>query len=176
MPFAAPGQSIVTVGGRRQVVGSPASAAKTYAEFQAHITTLAVDGVGVWTGLMATGTASRARKTTAAALSGNMEGSTWGPSAPGVGRSNAVLCRALQHAFPDQPTFQDQITNGLDIFYRTQEVTASALPSVNRNGYTSTASAVATLTAIIVEYIAWIGGMPMRGDPVAGTAPTPYTW
>lgn len=149
---------------------------RSYEELQAHIDTLAVDGVGAWAGLMVSGSTSRARKTTASALSGNMQGSTWGPSAPGVGRTNAVLCRALQHAFYDEPTFLEQISSGREIFYRTQEVVASSLPSVSRNGYTSTSSASPISTARITEYIAWIGGQPMRGDPVAGTAPTPYTW
>lgn len=174
VPFASPGQTILTVGGRRVVVGG--SAAKTYAAFQAHIATLATGGAKAW-GALTSGYVDGAYTTTAAAEAGTMRGSPW--SNRSVQSNSWAPCRVIQHGLFSNADFLAQIAAGRDIFFRmavagdVNEVFAYA-----RNGYTSLGLSGAGPYPVLScpEIIYWDGTQAQRMQPSLGLGPTPYTW
>lgn len=175
MPFAAPGQTIITMGGRRVVVGSPAAAVPTYAEFQAHIATLAVNGSVAGSYVyndLPEGTARRF-VVTGLASSGAMFGSSWIAAFGG-----GALSRVIQHGLPNEATFTDQVSNGREVYVSlTANADYPAFSAVNRNGYTSVPRGAALDEACsCVSLIYWTPGGVFQMNPSTGTGPTPYTW
>lgn len=165
---------------RRGVIAGPkGGGGKTYAQFEAQIATLATSGEIGWDQVFTGGTTpAKAYRTTAAAQTGSMAGSTWGPSASaGYARTSATqTCRAIQHALSSEAVFLDQIANGWEIFYRTTASSTQPAPAVTRNGFTSTTSATSSACAQITELIRWDGTQAWISNPSTGSAETLYTW
>lgn len=164
LPFY-PTSMLLSIGGGR-----------TYEEFVAHVTLLASAGSRGWDqSLNGTGK----RLTTASAPTGTMIGSSWGPSSPnGVWDSSAVA-RAIQHAMADEAIFGEAVANSAVIYFDTtaRSTVAADLPSVNRNGFTSSASnrsAQRQITDLLRFDFAT--GRVFRSNPSLGTAEAEYTW
>lgn len=173
MPFAQPGQRIVWQGGRRVVVGSVSSGGgggKTYAEFQAHIAVLAPTTRN-WS---ANSTGWGRRRTTAAAATGSMVGSSWLGSFSGA--TICTPCRVVQHGLPSEAEFNAQISAGREIYIEVVAGDDVGYPSLNRNGYTSVSGLDDGSPDKCVMLIYWDGAQAQQMNPSTGTGPTPYTW
>lgn len=172
--FAFPGQAFVTAGGRRVIAGGGGSLAKTYADFQVHIATLATGGVKPWSN--PTTLSAGAFRTTAAAPASDMFGSSWLQWVS----SFCPASRMIQHGLPSQVAFDDQVSGGRDIYYRLDaNGVQTVFNSVGRNGYTSLAAAGGGEAAFIMtDLIRWDDALKkaFRSNPSAGGAETEYTW
>lgn len=148
--------------------------AKTYAEFQAHIATLAVNGSRAWAGI--TNQTAGAFVTTATTEGGLMYGSSWNTF---FYRPNASTCRVLRHGFPSQAAFEAQVSAGRDIFFRISNSTPDQplFSPLSRNGYTSLLSNDGTYpAATCTELIRWDGERAWKSAPSIGSGETEYTW
>lgn len=177
MPYAFPGQAIVGRDGRRVVVGGDAVVVRTYADFQAHIATLGATS-RVWA---ANANATGAYTTNAAAPTGTLTGSSWGPSsAVGFIASTASsLDRIVQHGMPSQAAFDEQVTNSGLIYLDISAAlsAAGAFPAVTRNGFTSSAAGTNTRRELLVlRYWNFTLGQAEEMQPSLGVGPTVYTW
>ena len=146
---------------------------RTYAEFQAKIAALATSGAASWSGV---NIAAGAWTTTAAAVVGIMYDTPWNSS---YEAASSRLARIVQHALPSQAVFDDQVTNGYQMFVRIQDATDKIdFVSVNRNGYTSLSfndgSPYPARTC--TELIRWDGAQAWTSNPSIGGSETPYTW
>lgn len=152
-------------------VGASGPVGPAYADFQAHIATLATNGNRAWSGTPAAGV----WRTTAAAPTGIMAGSSWANYFLIGGVS---MCRAVQHGLPSEAEFNAQVAAGREIFFRSVAgVNQSIAASVDRNGYTSQSyTGASTTTASCTELIYWTPSGVFSMNPSAGTGPTPYTW
>lgn len=162
--------------GRRLPVSVGAGpVAKTYAEFQAHIATLATDGIGSWSDNMGfLPYTAKAYRITAAAVAGGLYGSSWDTA---FALSAGTFCRVIQHGLPSQGVFNAQIASGFEIFVRTTPVSDQILPAITRNGFTSLDSGTPDgRSTRCDEIIYWDGTQAQRMRPVLGLGPTPYTW
>lgn len=146
---------------------APIVAVKTYAEFQAHIATLATSGAKTWAS--ASTTQEGAWRTTCATPGGAMNGSPWTQPF----RRTSWTSRVVQHCFPSEAVFNAQWGAGMEVFLNVVDVVNQACVAVNRNGYTSGASSG---TADICDLFLYYDGEPLQINPFAGTGPTPYTW
>lgn len=173
MPFAAPGQTILTIGGRRQVV--EAGAAKTYADFLAHITARAAQGQRLWDEA-GSGFPAGAYWADAGAVSASaMTGSSW--SSRFYGTPTIGAARIVQHALPDEAAFNAQVSNGWRVFFRVAApASGPAYVGITRNGYTSASSAATSSPRTITELIRWDGTQAWVSDPSVGGTESPYTW
>jgi hypothetical protein len=157
--------------------GAAPPAAKTYADFQAHIATLATDGAGSWSADMALLTdANHAYRITAAAAVGSMYGTPWNSA---FALNAGTLCRVIQHGLPSAAVFNEQTADGREIFVRTVPVSNRVLPDfVSRNGYTTrnTDGVTETRATQCTELIYWDGTQAQRMQPSLGLGPTPYDW
>ena len=145
----------------------------TYAQFQAHIATLADKGAIAWGNWTDNGVGGY--RTTAAAATGAMAGSSWNSSYEYV--ANSVVARIVQHGLPSQAVFDAQVAAGREIFLRVATTTPdAAVTGLARNGYTSTSNGAAVLRGLCTELIYWDGTQAQRMVPSSGTGPTPYTW
>lgn len=108
-----------------------------------------------------------------------MEGSTWGPSSAEGVRTTSTLARGVQHALPSQAAFDALQGGQIYVEFPTATFSVAALPSVNRNGFASSANASTGLTVTkIIDLIRWDFTLnkAFRSNPSAGTAETEYTW
>lgn len=159
--------------------GVSSAPARTYAEFQTQMAALATNGVRSWS---ATLTPVGKYYTTAAAYTGSMVGSTWGPSAAEGANEGATLARMIQHGFADSTIATDQVTNTARVYFElaaSPATNSSAFPAVSRNGFTSTASgSTGVPVRQMVDLIRWDFTLnkAYRSNPFAGTAETEYTW
>lgn len=154
------------------LIGGPS--ALTYADFQAHIGTLALNGATAWGSPPASNNARY--RTTAAAATGSMQGSTWQQSAR---TATSDVCRMVQHALPSQAVFEAQIAAARQIYFRVQDFGNGVnFGSYSRNGYTS--GGVNTgedeAATYFTDIIYWDGTQAWRVNPTTGTGPIPYTW
>lgn len=160
---------------RRVALKPKAAAGKTYAEFVAHITALAVDGARDWAS-QASWAADLAHITTAGAAAGDMYGTSFNASFRGVGTPSAIS-RVVQHGLPSEADFTQQTTNGWIVFVRTTTGSApSGFASLSRNGYASLSSSSTTGPRACIELIRWNGFQAMKSNPSIGGAETEYTW
>lgn len=148
--------------------------AKTYADFQAHIATLATGGVQAWTGTGMPNTSGTFRST-AAAAGGTMLGSPW----MGEYRRNNTdtnCARVIQHAMPSEAAFNALVAGGFEFCFTQVGVAAANLIALNRNGYLSGALAGPVSSAQMTSLIYWDGTKAQKMNPFAGTGPTGYNW
>jgi hypothetical protein len=152
----------------RRPRGAPA---KTYADFVAHITELATSGTRPW----GASTANWGSwKTTAAAATGTMYGSSWNSIVSGF--LSSAPARIIQHGLPSQTVFNNQVANARDIYFKMSGGNAGNFPAVNRNGYQSLSAADDGAPDKCDEIIYWDGTQAWRMQPNLGLGPTPYTW
>lgn len=152
------------------------ASAKTEAEFNAHIATLATSGAVAWTtnAVLAAGH----YRTTAAAVGGLMYASSWNDS---FAQDAASPCRIIQHACQDQDVFDTQVANGQQVFFRILVDTPKIVfTSVNRNGYASLSFNDGSdyVALYVQQMIRWdrAASKAYTSDPGAGSVETEYTW
>jgi hypothetical protein len=146
------------------------SSGPTYAQFQAHIATLATDGAIAWTN--SGGYALGSYRTTATpAPVGDMYGTSWLSE---FNRSLSRVSRTVQHGLPSQAVLNAQVSASREIFIKYEAGAFVASPPLNRNGYLSQDSPSAG--TLVTDLIYWDGAQAQRMNPSAGTGPTPYTW
>jgi len=158
------------------------AAARTYAEFQAHIATLATNGSKVWEpnssvwGAPALGAfVTTAGPAVANPGTQNMFASPWLSFVSDQTNSTRHMIR---HALPSESEFNAQVAAGRQIFFRTAATTSGPLtPAVTRNGYTSLTDGGAGNTRMTCpQLIYWDGSQAQLMQPSLGLGPTPYTW
>lgn len=160
------------------VVGPIVAAAKTYAEFQAHIATLTATTRAV----NSTSNMVGQFRVTLGSPSGGLIGSSWGPGSPGgfAQGASSALGRIIQHAMPSEAVFNALVASTSEVCMTiiTVSTPAGALNAVTRNGYPSTSYAGGAGTANAVSELLLFDPTdgPVRMVPNAGTGPTPYTW
>lgn len=154
---------------------------KSYGEFQAHITGLAVNGSLPWSGAVNNNVG--AFKITTGAVPGYapLFGSSWGPLSPdyGISGSYSYWPRAIQHAMPSEAVFNAIIAIGGEIFIRVQDggIINVTFPSATRNGFTSSTGSGGTYSRFITEMLIFDPASgPLRMQPKLGIGPNPYTW
>lgn len=151
----------------------PMGAAKTEADFNAHIAALAVNGVRGWS----SGLGAGAFRVTAGAATGLMYGSSWLDSFYVA----SAAARVVQHALPSAAVFAALTANAQQIFLRCA-AGGSVLVwnSTNRNGYASIAEddGIADPSLYCTEYLRWDRalGRAFRGRPNAAAAEVDYDW
>ena len=173
MPYAFPGQAIITSGGRRVVAGGGAALAKTYADFQAHIATLATNGIAAWGGTQAAAGKFRTIASPSGALT--LNGSSW----TSCFFSGGNAARIVQHGLPSEAEYNRQTTNSLEIYINNVSAGSRVdFPGRARNGYTSTSynDGTSYQSLEMTELIYWDGTQAQRMQPSLGLGPTPYTW
>lgn len=146
---------------------------KTYDDFVAHITALAAGGIRGWATNSAT--SADAYRTTAAAASGTMYGTSW----VSYLFFQFAPCRLIQHGLPSATVFNDQVANGRQVFFRIVDATPQyVFSSLARNGYTSQFldAGEPSPTVTCTEIIYWDGTQAWRMNPSSGTGPTSYDW
>lgn len=169
MPFALPGQSILTVGGRRVVVGPPPATGPTYADFVAYVNANTAGGALTW-GSAVIASQTGAYRTTCAAAAGAMSGSPWGDFFSGQ------PSRAVQHGLPSQAEFNAQVAQGAIIRFTTTARGSNEVLALNRNGYTSFADPSINCSSMdVLEYWDFATSKAMRMNPSLTTGPVEFT-
>lgn len=166
---------------RRGVIAGPkgGGTTKTYAEFQAYVDSEATSGDRSWTTSLPSGD----WRWTAAAATGTLSGSPWGPSSAEGFLSGLAsrVARIVQHSLPSEAIFNEQVSSARVGFIRSVSSGSLpvSLPAVNRNGFTSSAASdaggLATMLITRLDYFDPVLG-PMTMNPSTGTGPTPLTW
>lgn len=171
VPFAAPGQTILTVGGRRVVVGG-AGADRTYADWVTEANRLATEGTNSWT--IASNFAAGTYQTTAGADSGTMKGSPWSGRVYGP----SSVSRIIQHSLQSQAEWDIQRSLGQVIVYRQIVATAAAKVAYTRNGFTSDSDASTLNSRQCDLVIRWDDALKkaFQSNPAIGGAETEYVW
>lgn len=158
---------------RRGVIAGPrGGGAKTYAQFQAQIATLATGGALAWSALAQTAGSYRV---TAAAATGTMFASSWNDAY----FFQSTAARVIQHALTSEAVFNDQVSNGWEIFVVvTNTTTGINFVGSNRNGYMSSSFNDGNPYArrTVTDLIRWDGSQAWRSNPSIGGAETLYTW
>lgn len=146
---------------------------KTRAQFNAYIAAVATN-IG-WTSnsIVAAG----AYWVTGSDAAGAMIGSSWG-SVFRIGAGNTNPSRLVQHACPDLGAFVDIAGNGYSVLFRVIAATApSGYQSLNRNSFSSTASANTTLAAACDWFLYYDNILgPMEIKPNISSGPAPFDW
>lgn len=149
------------------------SAAKTYADFQAHIATLATNGVA------GTKVATGSYRKTVVASAGDMYGSPWvsnflipDAAAPGL---EADVLRVLLHGFPSAAAYGVSVTGGFECFFNVLPNGNGDFSSLVRNGYTSLPDGGPLNRGRCSNLIYWDGTQAQQMNPFSGSGPTPYT-
>lgn len=142
---------------------------RTYDEFVAHITALAMSGTLGWP----TESQSAGKwRTTAGPGTGSMAGSSW---LAAFRRLTAATARIVQHGLPSQSVFDQVSAAGSAVFLSIENVASQPTTGVNRNGFASSGAPAATAN-ICTELIGWWDGRAWKMNPNAGTGPEPYDW
>lgn len=149
---------------------------KTYAEFVAHVTARAVNGVLNWNAL--TNIDAGNYTTTAADVGSSfMTGSSWNAKFSGGGAQTRGAARVVQHGLPTQAAFNDQVSSGRVLFLAISSATPAFPAALNRNGYLSLADDVNNIAnRVCTEIIRWDGFKAWTSNPSIGGAETEYTW
>jgi len=162
------------------IIGRAGGAMKTYAEFQAYIAALAVNGALDWYDSFPAGNGSyrsTAKNTNPAWTS--MTGTSWGPaSANGFSRAVTSVSGAATHGVTSQAIIDAQVAAGREMFFKVTAFGTSAnVISLTRNGFTSTAG-IATNPRVRLDEIRYFDPAlgPVLVDPFNGTGPAPFTW
>ncbi len=144
----------------------------SYADFQAHIATLSVNGSVAWSS-NPPGSPGNRKRTTAAAATGSMFGSSWLSTFD----TFSTLARAIQHGLPSEAAFDAQVANGREIYFQLGDGGFGPYAGLDRNGYESASGGGGLDEALAVtDLIYWDGSAAQRMNPSAGTGPTPYVF
>jgi len=173
------GTSISRLTGRpRLPVFGGGSGGLTYPQFVASVTAKAPTS-GTWNA-GANQTTGDYRVTCAAPDPGRlMYGSPW--NSVYFAQSGASdLCRIIQHCFPDQTTFDENVASGRQVFFRVNRggATQTAFTALNRNGYLSQNYDDGSPYQIgQITLFAWWNsalGKAQQANPSIGGAPVDY--
>lgn len=146
----------------------------TYAQFQAHIATLATEGVAVSN---ANQPAGAYRVVPLNNGQGAMFGSSWASVFPRDGAGSAAANRVIQHGLPSEVVYLAQTAASRELFFRRVDSGTSSFVSLDRNGYVSSADAGGPFSASqCTDLIYWDGTGAQRMNPSTGTGPTPYSF
>lgn len=152
------------------------STGKTYAEFEARMNAIAVDGGVAWDATTPW-PSSGMFTTTAATATGGMLGSSWSARFRGGGGAEGAPARVVQHALLSESVFNDQVSFGRVIFLQINSPSAGpSFVGVNRNGYTSNSSGSTTQPRQCIKIIRWDGSRAWESNPSIGGPETEYTW
>lgn len=165
----ADGSASATSNGVGPIAALPA---KTYADFVAHIATLAPSSRTWETNASISGLFRTTANTNSLAAAG-MNGSSWNS----VYDNGSAPARIAQHAFKDQPTWEAQRTAGLEMVMQTTAAGVADVVSVLRNGYSS-GSATGATGRTCTRLIRWDQTLSkaFESNPSIGGAETEYTW
>ncbi len=144
---------------------------KTYAAFQAYILSIR-DTATAWNDQIPASAFVRNILTTAGSITPgvHMDGTSW----QSIIEGHAYVCRVVQHGLPDETVFNDQITNGRQIFVRISAGSVSGpFSSLNRNGYTSGSDPGPAYCVTCPLILYWYEDAAWQIDPSSGSAPTP---
>lgn len=162
------------------IIGRAGGAMKTYAEFQVYIAAQA-PGTQPFSGSVGSITGAF-RVTTSPTMPGYapMVGSPWGPlSADGVSGSYSYWPRVIQHAMPDEATWNAVRAVGGEVLIRVEDggIASPTYVAYARNGFTSDPGGGGTYRRFITEMLTFIPGQgPVRMQPQLGLGPAPITW
>lgn len=148
---------------------APEPPVATYADFVTAMEALSTSGAAAWGNEVASAGSYR---TTAAAETGNLFGSSWNNA---FRRASSSVCRAIQHGLPSYSVFQDQVAGSRLIFFRLVAGPNTALPAVLRNNFESSdVSAVDTWQMDLL--IRWDDTLKkaFQSNPSIGGAETEY--
>lgn len=153
-----------------------APSGRTYAEFQAHIATLATGGVVSWTATTGSAYPTGVYRTTSASPTGlSMRGSPWSSIAGG---NLSAVGRLVQHSMGSQASFDAIVAVGGEVLIQTTVTGDSNIfTSLNRNGYNSQDSSFDQTEVRIVRCLYFepsIGAF--ETNPSTGTGPTAYVF
>ena len=165
---------------RRGVIAGPrgGGAAKTYAEFVAHVTSLATGGSIDWyDAVPAVGSYIATGKNTNPGFI-SLTGTSWGPlSANGFARSISSISGIFIHGFPDRTAYDAQETGGLVVFGTFTSVGTSAnVLGATRNGLTSSGGTGTNPRFFCTNILYWNGTVAKQMNPSTGSGPSDYTW
>lgn len=147
---------------------------KTEAQWVTQAAVLTANSIG-FANFLGTGTC----RLVASTPTGDMAGTTWN-SAMGCDSTSSRFGRAIQHAFPTQTQFDDNVTNGrtIVIIVAGTGVQTATFASSSRNGYTSLTDAT-DQTGYKITNIKWwdaaLGKVQQCNPSIAG-ATTDYVW
>lgn len=162
---------------RRAVIATKGAGGPTYDEFVTHITGLATGGSIAWGGQAG---AAGSYRTTAAAATGSMYGTSWSGSFYLVDVGGTTTCRLIQHGLPSLSEFEAQVAAGRQMFFGLSITSDGPLVATDRNGYLSLGSAGSFSRGVCTQLLFWsgsdTGGSAFSMNPSTGTGPTPYTW
>lgn len=109
---------------------------------------------------------------------GNMIGSSWLSVFTQGGSS--YLGRVMQHGLPSEAMLNALVASGVQVLMNIVNVASStgALPSVNRNGYASTAYAGGSVVVNACDELLYFDPAegPMKMNPRLGLGPDPFDW
>lgn len=171
------GSGINRLTGRPKLpVFSAGAVGRTYAEWVTQAAVLA-PAVATWND---PNTAAGTQRSTAATPTTTMTGTTWNVAA-GVDRNNRGFSRMVQHGFPTQAPFDENVASGRVIVCTIANVAfVASTPALNRNGYLSLGSVgdqgagYAEMTSLYF-WDASVGKV-MTGNPKTGGPFTEYIW
>jgi len=174
MPFALPGQTILTRKGRRVVVGG--ETAKTYADWQVHIATRATGGE--LPQLSTSEGKDGVYRSTLGAGTGGLFGSSW--MSFFYASSSSVVRRIVQHGMPSLAVFDAQVSEGREVIFRLTPIANQQIyTALGRNGFTSTGGDLGEpLPASVCDMVGWwdeATKTALMMNPQAGAGPVPYT-
>ena len=153
------------------IIGRAGGAARTYAEFQAHVAALATDGV-LSDGIISNNSPNRKNSYSfpSAPQSSIGQGSSWNSF---FGFSYIAI--VLAHGLPSEAEYLAQIANNRTLFIETTGGLGVGVTGTTRNGFTTSSSGSAT-RARVDQIIYWDGTQAQRMTPFNGGGPTPYSW
>jgi len=156
---------ILTVGSNRALLRTSAAVAiATYAEYQAAIAAL-TGSTSAWaTSLPGSSGTSR---TTAAADTGSMSGSSWLSAL-----QSATTAKVVQHGLPSSAEYASQISAGREIIMREAAITSAPTPALDRNGYLSNTGTNSTRSLQFLGF--WTPAGSMKMNPYLGLGPVPW--
>lgn len=156
---------ILTVGSNRALLRTSAAVAiATYAEYQAAIAALTAT-TAAW-GSGPGGTGDTTYRTTAAADTGSMSGSSW------ISVFIGTVAKVVQHGLPSQAEYNAQIAAGRELLLRQVAVTSAPTPALDRNGYLSTTGVSSPRSLQFLAF--WTPAGPMKMNPYLGLGPVPW--
>lgn len=160
---------------RSGVIAGSRSSAKTYADFESHITGLALQGSIAWGATVSGTNGSYITTADNASALGSMVGSSWLDS---FRFDQTTVARACQHGMATQPIWQAQRDAGLKILITTGSGSVENYVGKDRNGYNSMSQAGDFGAKRINQIIRWDVALSkaFQSEPRFGGAETEYTW
>lgn len=143
----------------------------TYAQYQAQIAALAVDGALPWA-TNSTKPTGKWRSTAGALGAANLWGSPW----MSYFAHDSSTARMVQHGVDTQAVFDAIMAGGFEVYFEIVDIGVQpSFTSQSRNGFTS-ANYTEYPARRCVDMIIWDGSQALRGNPFAGTPFTSYSW